>query len=504
MWIALLAWAFSSPVGASPDEDFHQINIYCSGASIDTKCKAGGERYGHCYSMRPSVPADCGNYSNLSFPKSNDINSNQYPPVYYETMNWLVSDTVGRTTIYVRIANTTIAMFFLFFSVYFSHARLKITVLVSWVIASMPLGLYMIASINPTAWILISISSLWGPLWTFLNFKQYKYKSIRNLISHYKLSELLFFIARILFILLCFFLGFGSRNEAILWIPLTIFILIIANIISEKDSFFIKIFSKKILILSVVLLIFIFILFYTKILKFQQFNVFYEFFYKIFLSDLNFFRWELVQETFNVVLGITGLSGVPTSGLGTHDVPIPGMAIVFIFYSLSACFLLGFSEVNNRKLKIIYLITLIMIFIIIMLVIQRGGDYLQSRYILPMLYVYLGILLLPTNSNIYGNTQQWISIFFSLTIANSISLLSTSLRFIYGVIYQKTRYPLNQNAEDINPNRLYTADIPGWWLLDYPFNPFIIWLIGSFSFGLSMFFLLKWIQSHKLVVSNCK
>lgn len=39
--LALVAWAFASPVGATPDEDFHLVSTWCGGGLRDGACEAG-------------------------------------------------------------------------------------------------------------------------------------------------------------------------------------------------------------------------------------------------------------------------------------------------------------------------------------------------------------------------------------------------------------------------------------------------------------------------------
>ena len=46
--IALIAWSLASPIGASPDDDFHLASIWCADAADTAACTAGptaAERY---------------------------------------------------------------------------------------------------------------------------------------------------------------------------------------------------------------------------------------------------------------------------------------------------------------------------------------------------------------------------------------------------------------------------------------------------------------------------
>jgi hypothetical protein len=72
-------------------------------------------------------------------------------------------------------------------------------------------------------------------------------------------------------------------------------------------------------------------------------------------------------------------------------------------------------------------------------------------------------------------------------------LLSAELRFIYGVVFQVTRYPLNKEFPDINPLRLFAAEVPNWWLGPEFMSPFLLWVLGSISFLLAVLLLFQWV-----------
>jgi len=106
-------------------------------------------------------------------------------------------------------------------------------------------------------------------------------------------------------------------------------------------------------------------------------------------------------------------------------------------------------------------------------------------------------MLLPDKGSLSGSKLQWSSVLISLVIANTIVLLSLGLRFLHGIVYQKSRFPLTPNAPDINPSRLFSDTLPNWWWTDFSLSPSDLWLIGSFSFALSILLLWKWLQCDK-------
>lgn len=484
LWITLFFWAVSSPIGASPDEDFHQTHIYCaSGKSVE--CFNDGYRFAHCFSMSPTVSASCANYTELTVPMATKVEWSHYPPLYFNALSWFVGDTLSATTLNVRLVNITLAVVFLLCSILLSQPNLRPAIFVSWIVASMPFGFYFMSSFNPSSWLIISIASLWGPLFTLTNSILLSNENYFHKIS----------VFRSIFILLAAGLGLGSRSEAMIWTPLTVLTILIICFISSpnKLSFVKKYFSNQMLMVTSIFFIILWLIFQLDIFQRQRVGLFAQL-DTLFINYIAKMNWQMVQHTFNILLGVTGLPGVPGSGIGTHDVPVPAMAIIFIGYAISSCLLIGLNMPSKRKIFVVLGLIFIIFFITSFLWSLHNWDYLQPRYFLPMFYVILGIILLSNGKYFLGNKWQWGSVLAGLVIANSLTLLSMLLRYMHGLVYQKSRYPLTPNAPDIDPSRLFTQQMPNWWWKDLPFSPSDVWIIGSVSFAFSMLFLWKWLD----------
>jgi len=106
MLVAFGSWALASPVGASPDEDFHLTSIWCShgtreaicapGATADTRTVPAELIAAPCYAFKPDQSAACqtptpegmvvtdrGNFAGL------------YPPVFYYVQGFFVGADVA-------------------------------------------------------------------------------------------------------------------------------------------------------------------------------------------------------------------------------------------------------------------------------------------------------------------------------------------------------------------------------------------------------------------------
>ena len=104
--IALGAWVFASPIGSSPDDDFHLASIWCANDLRTDLCEAGptdAERV-----VPPAVlQAPCFAYDNTktatagtcSMSRSGDLGGGcglwNYPPVYYAFMNTFAARPAG-------------------------------------------------------------------------------------------------------------------------------------------------------------------------------------------------------------------------------------------------------------------------------------------------------------------------------------------------------------------------------------------------------------------------
>ena len=369
MWVTLAAWALSSPIGASPDEDFHQTMMYCVAGKTD-KCIPNGARHGHCFSMEPKLSASCENYAILVEPKATLFSNAQYPPLYFKAMSLFVGDNLSATTMAVRLANVTLTILFALGSICLSHASYRPAIALSWIICSMPFGMYFLSSLNPSAWIMISIAAVWGPMLTLLNFGIYDSQS--KAISKQSLP-------RILFVLIAAALGLGSRSEALFLLPLTIITLFLYSAL-ENSKFKNKFFSSfnaltALFFISILAFVFIFYglpklaMFLPKTQSVSELIANY--FHKI--------SWLMVQNVFNTLVGITGMPGIPGSGIGTHDVPVPAMGFIFIGYALAGCIFISLMDVNRKKFITLAFLSLAILFITSFLWTLHDWDVLQPR-----------------------------------------------------------------------------------------------------------------------------
>jgi len=180
--LTAFAWIVSSPPGGSPDDILHQASIWCpepvgSFCKIDSYQDVKGEgtkpvvevpaiiTQAGCYAFHPDKSAGCLNdvpadATSVTY----DVNIGRYPGVYYRIMHMFTSATpaeAGTMDVLVRSANALIAAVFfglLGWLLPWSMKRLLVYVMLGF---SVPLVIYFVTSINPTAWAIIGAPAAW-------------------------------------------------------------------------------------------------------------------------------------------------------------------------------------------------------------------------------------------------------------------------------------------------------------------------------------------------------
>lgn len=480
-WIALAGWAVASPAGASPDDDYHLAMIYCNAGAAD--CTTLGHRLGTCFGMKPTVAADCAaGFRDRTIPSTTGVRAGHYPPLFYAAMTPFVGDTIGATTLNIRLVNVTLAVAAAALSVALSSRKLRPAVALSW-LAAVPLGMYFLSSINPNAWSILAIAAMWGPLLSLLTAPRSSGAEWPPAVTRGRTA------ARAAFVLVMAFMALGARSESALWIPpvvaaVTIFALPwpIGRFWRDRDLLLRLILPVVLVAMSAVALV---LFSGRKAEKLTDAATQAS-------QDPNYHGWQIVQQTMNSLLGMIGFPGVPLSGLGTYDVPVPEIAGAAIVVALGGLCLFGIGVMYMRKALAFGGFTVVTVVAIAFLWSERNWEYFQPRYFLPMLFVFMGLALLPAPPRRAGaepgrpvriTPLQLAVVFICFAVANAASLLSTMLRYLSGVTYQPSRDPLTQVSPIINPRWLGNA-IPEWWL--GPVGPATTWVIASTAFTLAL------------------
>ena len=174
---ALLAgtgWALSSPSGSSPDEDFHLGSIWCADADDQSICDRVGtwEDTGGpivrvpalvtasaCYAGNSAVSGECQDeVIKQGVLETIRVDKDDYPGGFYRVMHVFAGDDIRGSVLTMRLFNVALTVG-LFTALVLSGTRVTRRLQLYTLSAVMiPLGWFLIASVNPSGWAVTGVT----------------------------------------------------------------------------------------------------------------------------------------------------------------------------------------------------------------------------------------------------------------------------------------------------------------------------------------------------------
>lgn len=172
--VAGFAWALASPIGSSPDEDYHMTSIWCPPPIEKSGCTVQYRSDGapmvlvpqqvavapHCYAFHPEVPGSCtGDLSVTMMVATIRVDTGAYPGPYYRFMHIFVTKSVMASVVLMRFVNVFIAVLMGALLAWAIPAASRTALF--WTVAGgvVPLGLFIVASINPSSWTIVGVTA---------------------------------------------------------------------------------------------------------------------------------------------------------------------------------------------------------------------------------------------------------------------------------------------------------------------------------------------------------
>lgn len=162
------AWAVSSPVGSSPDDDYHLASIWCAQGDKDQTCQdtgltpskfivaAGAVNSAFCFATKPEVTGECTAFelNSREMILTDRVNNIQqlYPGGYYSVLSVFVGSSVETSVYTMRIFNVVIFSLLLALLLRVVPAGISQAAVLAIVATFTPLGVFLIASTNPSGW----------------------------------------------------------------------------------------------------------------------------------------------------------------------------------------------------------------------------------------------------------------------------------------------------------------------------------------------------------------
>ncbi|PRI10213.1 DUF2142 domain-containing protein [Leucobacter massiliensis] len=457
------AWALSSPVGASPDEDFHIASIWCgsgereglcgAGSSADTRMVPDTIERAICYAHEPSRSAACqgGDFLDGRFglTESDRVNGDGlYPSGYYFWTSLLASDNLVLSVLAMRFAQ---ALLFSVLAVglWLLLPRANRLAYAGGIVATfVPFGLFLIPSINPSGWAIASAALLLPAL---LGFFASEGRRAWALGGYAALAALL---------------GLGARGDSAAY---TVIAVLAALALSWEHSR--RFWLRAIIPFGVIVAAAVAFLSANQTGSALGGGMAIDGAAEVPKRALLVGNLFDLPELFFGVLG-QNFDDSPYTGLGWLDTPLPALVWLPTTFVFSAVLFTALAHFDWRKTVAVLGVASATVAIPLLLLVQNGvrvGWQVQPRYIMPLIIMLVIVALAPSR----GPGGEWRRPGFSpaqcwtaaalLTVANSVALYTNLRRYV-------------APAEP----RL-GASVDWWWRSAPP--PEFVWFAGSVAFA---------------------
>jgi len=452
--VALLGWALASPVGASPDDDFHLASIWCQ-TERDGICEDSGDEatrlipsdivQSTCFAFRSDVSASCqgdGMSSMVGDPLVESSRGNfedLYPPVFYWVMSLFSGQSLVTGVLVMRAVNALLFVALLSAVVVCAPRWLRVPAVVGAVATAVPLGMFLVPSINPSSWALLSASTFWVAL-LGLAFTRGRRALVLGALA-----------------VLAAVIGAGARADAL-------FFLVIAALAVGALSFRRRGARWWVYAVGAVAVLVAGLLFLTASQGGQVATGL--------PNDV------AAQRSLGDLLK-TNAIGVPRLwvgmfgewGLGWLDTPLPATTWVAVCAVVAGLAFWGLSRTDARKTLVVAGALFALWAVPLVLLVQTHalvGEHVQPRYILPLGILLVGFSLLPARGLVpRPGVVQLVALAGALTVANAGALHANIQRYVTG--NEQQTLSLGFRAE-------------WWWAAPVP-GPQATWLIGSVAFA---------------------
>ncbi len=182
--IVLSTWALASPPGSSPDDEFHLASIWCATGYSTGICEQTNDpeviaipklialdgQDKPCFVFRIETSGTClfvGDVNALTPHPAARANSGLYPPIYYTVMRAFVTPKTLASATIMRLFNIALAVALLFATLVIARPATRRALAAASIVSLVPLGLFVIGSVNPSSWAVTGCLIAWAALLGF-------------------------------------------------------------------------------------------------------------------------------------------------------------------------------------------------------------------------------------------------------------------------------------------------------------------------------------------------
>lgn len=459
-FFAFGAWAFAVPPGGGADEDFHLISVWCANDARQDLCEPGSQPNTRevpdslvdakdCFAFKSAKSAAC-QYLGDTVPVTETKRGNfagGYPPVYYAVMNVFASSDIAVSAVVMRFVSVIILLGILGAMWVLLPPGRRGALLLTWLVASVPMGVSLVASNNPSGWAMIGVGTLWLAVLGYLEAPT-RGRTIG-----------LFSVAAVATVLAA-----GSRGDAALY-----------SIIAIGIGVVLGLRKNRVVLLRLLPLLGLVLIALACFVSAGQIRS----------GVSGFSGWktdsgEVLQAVDPVVQLFPNLLNLPmlwngaisgSWGLGWQDVPLPTLAQFLVQLAFFGVVFLGLRHTGWRKGLMLAGIATVLIAVPLYVLFKSEtwvGQAVQPRYLVPLVVVLLGVALANERSDraLRLSLAQSIVVGLALVTAYALDLHVTLRRFTTGI--------------DVGGLNL-DAHLEWWW--DAAPSPMTVYAIGTLAFA---------------------
>jgi hypothetical protein len=459
--VALIAWGVSSPAGSSPDDDYHMASIWCATGAEEGMCETTADPdvrvlpsdllQATCFVFDANRAATCPRDENtMTSTDRGNWNGEAYPPLYYVVMHAFAGDDLSASIIAIRTFNAVLYVGLLTALFFLLPIPRRSPLVWGAALTAVPLGMFLIPSVNPSSWAVLSGTGLWLAAWGFFG-----QRGVR---------KVLLAVLTVVFLVI----GAGARSDSAAYAVLA---LIAASVLAfrRERSYFYSLALPVALFLVAVAFFFsggqAAVVGGETVVQNQSYS----------FSVLAFIDIKQLPQLLAGVFGVWGLGWLDTS--------MPGIVWVSTMTVFAAVAFWGLQRADARKWISLAGIAASVVAVPLYILLHDGvvvGNGVQPRYVFPLIIVFAGIAVTGFRRGSLGlGRVQLLIVAIALTIANSVALHVNIRRYVTGV-----------DLPGVNLDR----DIEWWW--NAPISPMGVWIIGSVAFAVAAA-ALSWVATRR-------
>ena len=476
----LAGWLLASPPGSSPDDEYHLTSIWCSRGFADEVCIENPASTS--WDRKTLVPFAVARISCFAYERATSAactldvlgtDPTQFAPgiggnvdgeraqLYYWAMHAFVSDDFPSAMARIRVTNAALTLAMLAGTLTFAPPLVRRSVALSWLIATLPLGLFLLTSLNTTAWGLIGLGTLWA-----------------NLLSALTGSEGWKRFGASMLAILGATMALGSRTEAlghtvIILMAIGVLHLLSYRSLGDRDLRASRLLPSTLAMRSIVGLVAIAAVTFA-LRRLPSLGYLSDASGALTRGNAELVRRGFGQPTLVLLLETpqlwTGAFG-DRWGLGWIDTPMPPVTSLAAMTVFAILVVLGLRHADRGRIAAVLIVGSGLVALPVISLMFAGlvvGEQLQPRHYMVLLFVLAGIALIPSpgRSPLELGLGQRATLVSLLGLGHAAALHTNMMRYVAGL--GDARYlDLNTTIE--------------WWWADMP-SPMAVWITASVAY----------------------